>query len=149
MRNTRLFLTLGLVAASLALIGCSTATSLSPTSQQRAGSADSSYSWLPGKLIPNEFGLPDGTWSNSSIRECMSKCSDNKTCSGFSIEAKFGDAWQAGCQDGMCDAKIECHAKGVRDSNEYWLPTDTEIRNAAVSATSNAWIKDWGTILKK
>ena len=142
-------LTLGLVATTLTVTGCSTATSHARGAKQGTTSANSRYSWLPGKLIPNEFGLAEGTWSSSSIRECMDRCSDNKTCSGFSIEAKFGDAWQGGCRDGLCDAKIECHAKGVRGSNEFWLPTDSKIRNPAVSASSNAWIKDWGTMLKK
>ncbi|OWF65183.1 hypothetical protein B6A14_05055 [Polynucleobacter hirudinilacicola] len=107
-----------------------------------------SYAWLPGKLIPNEFALVDGTWSNSSIRECVSKCSAQRTCSGFSIKKIYGDAWQSGCKDGTCDQKTECHAKGPQGSVEYWLPNDQQIRVPKVDAGSNAWIQMWGTILK-
>ena len=55
-----------------------------------------SYQWLTGKLIPNEFGLPEGTWSDSTIRECITKCSADKNCFGFSVEKKFGEAWEGG-----------------------------------------------------
>ena len=44
--------------------------------EQATGESDS-YLWLPGKLIPNEFALSDGTWPKSSIRECIKKCSEN------------------------------------------------------------------------
>lgn len=107
------------------------------------------YAWLPGKLIPNEFALADGTWSNSSVRECLSKCTAHKDCSGFSVKKIYGDAWQSGCKDGVCDQKTECHAKGPRSSGEYWLPNDQQIRVPKVDANSNAWIEGWGTILKK
>ena len=107
------------------------------------------YLWMSGKLIPNEFALADGTWSNTSIRECIYKCSNQKTCSGFSIKKIYGDAWQSGCKDGVCEQKTECHAKGSRSSNDYWLPNDQQIRVPKVDASSNAWIVGWGTILKK
>ena len=116
--------------------------------QNQTAIAKGGYAWLPGKLIPNEFALADGTWSNASIRECVSKCSAQKTCSGFSIKKIYGDAWQSGCKDGMCDQKTECHAKGPRSSTEYWLPNDQQIRVPKVDASSNAWIEGWGTILK-
>jgi hypothetical protein len=108
----------------------------------------SDYIWLPGKLIPNEFALADGTWSNSSIRDCISKCSAQKACSGFSVKKMYGDAWRSGCKDGLCEQKIECHAKGPRSSSHYWLPNDQPIRVPKVDASSNAWIEGWGTILK-
>ena len=107
------------------------------------------YEWLTGKLIPNEFGLPEGTWSDSTIRECIAKCSADKNCFGFSVEKKYGDAWEGGCYGTLCDEKTECHAKGDFGSGPLWLPTDTRIRVPAVDAKSNAWITNWGTILKK
>ena len=116
--------------------------------QSQAAVVNSGYVWLPGKLIPNEYALADGTWTNSSIRECLSQCSAQQACSGFSIKKIYGDAWQSGCKDGLCEQKTECHAKGLRSSSEYWLPNDQQIRVPKVDATSNAWIKDWGTILK-
>jgi hypothetical protein len=111
--------------------------------------SESSYSWLTGKLIPNEFGLADGTWSDATIRECIAKCSAAGNCFGFSVEKKFGDAWEAGCSGTLCDEKTECHAKGDYGSSPLWLPTDAKIRVPAVDARSNAWITEWGTILKK
>lgn len=108
-----------------------------------------SYRWLSGKLIPNEFGLPDGAWSDSTIRECISKCSADRHCAGFSVEKKFGDAWEAGCEGTLCEEKTECHAKGDYGSSAFWLPGDTSIRVPAVDAGSNAWIENWGTVLKK
>jgi hypothetical protein len=117
--------------------------------QNQTAIVNSGYVWLPGKLIPNEFALADGTWSKSSIHECISKCSAQKTCSGFSIKKIYGDAWQSGCKGGICEEKIECHAKGSRSSKDYWLPNDQQIRVPKVDASSNAWIEGWGTILKK
>lgn len=117
--------------------------------QERTTAVEGSFLWVPGKLIPNEFALLNGTWSNSSIRECMNKCSVNKTCSGFSVQKAYGDAWQSGCKNGQCEEKTECHAKGPSRSSEFWLPTDRQIRVPKVDASSNAWINDWGTILKK
>ena len=111
--------------------------------------SEASYQWLTGKLIPNEFGLSEGTWSDSKIRECITKCSADKNCYGFSVEKKFGDAWEGGCNGTLCDEKTECHAKGDYVSSPLWLPTDTKIRVPAVDAKSNAWITNWGTILKK
>ena len=46
--------------------------------------SEDSYQWMTGKLIPNEFGLPEGTWSDSTIHECITKCSADKNCFGFS-----------------------------------------------------------------
>ena len=115
--------------------------------EQATGESDS-YLWLPGKLIPNEFALSDGTWPKSSIRECIKKCSENKFCSGFSIEKVYGDAWQSGCKGNVCEQKTECHAKGSRSANELWLPSDKQIRVPKVDPNSNAWIEGWGTILK-
>ena len=117
--------------------------------QNQTASEKIGYLWVPGKLIPNEFALVDGTWANSSIRECISKCSDQKSCSGFSIKKIYGDAWRSGCKDGMCEQKTECHAKGSRSSNDYWLPNDRQIRVPKVDVSSNAWIEGWGTVLKK
>ena len=115
---------------------------------EQAAGENESYLWMPGKLIPNEFALLDGTWPKSSIRECINKCSENKTCSGFSIEKVYGDAWQSGCKGNLCEQKTECHAKGSRNTNELWLPSDKQIRVPKVDASSNSWIDGWGTILK-
>lgn len=117
--------------------------------QDSGNSAEDSYHWLAGKLIPNEFGLPGGTWSGSSLRECISKCSADKNCRGFSVEKKFGDAWAAGCERALCDEETECHAKGDYGSSDLWLPNDAKIRVPSVDANSNTWIEDWGTILKE
>ena len=111
--------------------------------------SEDSYQWMTGKLIPNEFGLPEGTWSDSTIRACITKCSDDKKCFGFSVEKKFGDAWESGCGGTLCDEKTECHAKGDYGSSAFWLPTDAKIRVPTVDAKSNGWITKWGTILKK
>ena len=111
--------------------------------------SDGAYSWVPARLIPNEFGLPNGTWAQASMRDCINKCSADKSCSGFSVEKKFGDAWRAGCKDGLCDQKTECHAKGTYGAAALWTPTDAQIRVPKVDAQSNAWIAQWGTILKK
>jgi len=116
--------------------------------QNQTAAAKAGYVWLPGKLIPNEFALADGTWSNASIRECISQCSAQQACSGFSVKKIYGDAWQSGCKDGVCEQKTECHAKGPRSTSEYWLPNDPQIRVPKVDASSNAWIEGWGTILK-
>ena len=116
--------------------------------QEKVAAVDSDYIWMSGKLIPNEFKLQEGTWSNSSIRECISKCSANKSCSGFSIQKVYGEALQSGCKDGICEQKTECHAKGTRRSSEFWLPNDKEIRVPKVDPNSNAWIEGWGTLLK-
>ncbi len=122
---------------------------LTGVGQNQAGVEKNAYLWMSGKLIPNEFALPDGTWKNASIRECMNQCSKQKACSGFSIKKIYGDAWQSGCKNGMCEEKTECHAKGLHNSNEYWLPNDQQIRVPKVNASSNAWIEGWGTVLKK
>ena len=71
---------------------------LTGIAQNQTAGVKSSYLWLSGKLIPNEFALADGTWSNSSIRECISKCTAQKACSGFSVKKIYGDAWQSGCK---------------------------------------------------
>ena len=118
-----------------------------PGENNKGGSEDS-YQWMPGKLIPNEFGLPKGTWSDSTIRECIAKCSADKNCFGFSVEKKFGDAWESGCEGTLCDEITECHAKGDYGSNTFWLSTDAKIRVPTVDAKSNAWITKWGTFLK-
>lgn len=75
--------------------------------------SEDSYQWMTGKLIPNEFGLPEGTWSDSTVRECITRCSADKNCFGFSVEKKFGDAWEGGCEGTLCDKKTECHARGT------------------------------------
>lgn len=111
--------------------------------------SEASYLWMTGKLIPNEFGLPEGTWSDSTIRDCIAKCSADKNCFGFSVEKKFGDAWEDGCERSLCNEKTECHAKGDYGSSTLWLPTDAKIRVPTVDAKSNAWIAKWGTHLKK
>lgn len=116
--------------------------------QSSNGGADVSFQWMAGKLIPNEFGLPDGTWSGSTLRECINKCQADKNCVGFSVEKKFGDAWEAGCEGTLCDEETECHAKGDYGSSDLWLPNDAGIRVPSVDAKSNTWIQDWGTILK-
>jgi hypothetical protein len=116
--------------------------------QNQTTAVISGYVWLSGKLIPNEFALSDGTWSNYSILECISKCSAQQACSGFSVKKIYGDAWRTGCKDGVCEQKTECHAKGPRSSSDYWLPNDKQIRVPKVDASSNAWIEGWGTILK-
>ena len=121
---------------------------LTGIAQNQTAGVKSSYLWLSGKLIPNEFALADGTWPNSSIRECISKCTAQKACSGFSVKKIYGDAWQSGCKDDLCEQKTECHAKGPRSSSDYWLPSDQQIRVPQVDASSNAWIEGWGTILK-
>ena len=92
---------------------------ISAAAQVAAGS-DGVYQWVPERLIPNEFGLPNGTWANASIRDCISKCSADKLCSGFSIQKSFGDALRGGCKDGLCDQKTECHAKGPYGSSVLW-----------------------------
>jgi hypothetical protein len=117
--------------------------------QSDSDPAEVSYHWIAGKLIPNEFGLPDGTWSSSTLRDCIDKCSADENCVGFSVERKFGDAWAAGCTGALCDAPTECHAKGVYGSSDWWLPNDAAIRVPGVDANSNAWIENWGTLLKK
>jgi hypothetical protein len=116
--------------------------------QNQTTAVISGYVWLSGKLIPNEFALSDGTWSNYSILECISKCSAQQACSGFSVKKIYGDAWRTGCKDGVCEQKTECHVKGPRSLSDYWLPNDKQIRVPKVDASSNAWIEGWGTILK-
>jgi hypothetical protein len=116
--------------------------------QNQATVTKGGYLWLTGKLIPNEYALADGTWSNSTIRECISKCSAQNACSGFSIKKIYGDAWQSACKGGLCEQKTECHAKGPRSSSEYWQSHDQQIRVPQVDASSNTWIEGWGTILK-
>ena len=107
------------------------------------------FRWMTGPLIPNEFALPEGTWANSSINECILKCTADPNCSGFSVEKKFGDGWEAGCKGGICDEKTECHAKGSFGSSPLWLPSDKIIRAPEFVPDSNTWIKDWGTLMKK
>ena len=116
---------------------------------QESATSDIVYQWVPERLIPNEFGLPDGTWAHTSIRDCISKCSADKLCSGFSIQKSFGDDWRGGCKNGLCDQKTECHAKGPYGSNALWTPADEQIRVATVDAKSNSWMTGWGTVLKK
>jgi hypothetical protein len=116
---------------------------------QVATGSDGVYQWVPERLIPNEFGLPNGTWANASIRDCIRKCSVDKLCSGFSIQKSFGDALRGGCKDGLCDQKTECHAKGPYGSSVLWTPTDAQIRVPKVDAKSNSWMTGWGTVLKK
>jgi hypothetical protein len=111
--------------------------------------SEDQYQWMSGTLIPNEFGLPGGTWPGATIRECITRCSADTNCFGFSVEKKFGDAWDTGCGGTLCDEKTECHAKGDYGSSALWLPTDSRIRVPAVDARSNAWITNWGTLLKK
>ena len=139
MRKTAIIL-----AIFLTLIG----NTITSAAQETVAAVDSDYIWMPGKLIPNEFALPEGTWSNSSIQECISKCSANKSCSGFSIQKVYGDAMQSGCKDEICKQKTECHAKGPRKSSEFWSPNDKQIRVPKVNPNSNAWIDSWGTVLK-
>jgi len=139
-----MYKTIGILATSFTLAFYV----MTSMAQNQANVVKVGYSWLPGKLIPNEFALADGTWSNSSIRECVSKCSAQKACSGFSVKKIYGDAWQSGCKGDICDQKTECHAKGPWGSGEYWLPNDQQIRVPKVDASSNAWIEMWGTILK-
>ena len=129
----------------LTLIG----NAIQSAAQEAVASVDGDYIWMPGKLIPNEFALLDGTWSNSSIQECISKCSANKSCSGFSVQKVYGDAMQSGCKDEICEQKTECHAKGTRRSSEFWSPNDKQIRVPKVNPNSNVWIDGWGTVLKK
>lgn len=105
--------------------------------------------WLPGQLIPNEFGLKDGTWSDQTVRQCADRCAADASCSGFSVEKAIGDAWAAGCKATSCEVKTECHAKGVRGNDSFWLPVDGDIRVPAVDPDSNAWIMGWGTLLKR
>lgn len=107
------------------------------------------FQWLPGRLIPNEFGLRDGTWSAQTVRECVARCAADASCSGFSVEKAIGDAWAAGCKAASCEVKTECHAKGIRAVDSFWLPSDGDIRVPAVDADSNAWIEGWGTLLKQ
>lgn len=107
------------------------------------------FQWFPGRLIPNEFGLKDGTWSGRTVLECIELCEADASCSGFSVEKVIGDAWAAGCKAQSCAIKTECHAKGVRADDSFWLPSDGDIRVPAVDAHSNAWIEGWGTILKQ
>ena len=83
MRKTAIIL-----ALFLTLIGMA----VTSEAQEKVAAVDSDYIWMSGKLIPNEFKLQEGTWSNSSIRECISKCSANKSCSGFSIQKVYGEA---------------------------------------------------------
>ena len=111
--------------------------------------SEASYQWPAGTLIPNEFALPEGTWSDATIRECIAKCSAATNCFSFSVAKEFGDAWEAGCKGSLCDEKTECHAKGDNGSSPLWLPTDSSIRVPAVDARSNTWITMWGTMLKK
>lgn len=133
-----------ILAIFLTLIG----NAITCVAQEKIAAVDDSYIWMPGKLIPNEFALPDGTWSNCSILECISKCSANQSCSGFSIQKVYGDALKSGCKDEICERKTECHAKGTRRSSEFWLPNDTQIRVPNVNPISNDWIEGWGTLLK-
>ena len=108
-----------------------------------------SFRWMTGTLIPNEFALPGGTWADSSMNECILKCTADPDCSGFSVEKKFGDGWEAGCKEGICDKETECHAKRSFGSSPLWLPTDKEIRVPELVPDSNTWIRDWGTLMKK
>ena len=133
-----------ILAIFLTVIG----NAITSMAQNKVAAVDGSYIWMPGKLIPNEFALLEGTWSNSSIQECLSKCSANKSCSGFSIQKVYGDALQSGCKDEICEQKTECHAKGPRRSSEFWLPNDKQIRVPKVNPNSNVWIEGWGTVLK-
>lgn len=114
-----------------------------------AAAQGTAYEWVPARLIPNEFGLANGTWANASVRECISKCSADKSCSGFSVQKSFGEAWRDGCKSGLCDQKTECHAKGPYGSAALWSSGDSQIRVPKVDAKSNAWMADWGTVLKK
>lgn len=107
------------------------------------------FSWLPGQLIPNEFGLKVGTWSDQTVRQCAARCAADASCSGFSVEKVIGDAWATGCKADSCEVKTECHAKGARENESFWLPGDREIRVPAVDAHSNGWIAGWGTLLKQ
>jgi hypothetical protein len=118
------------------------------SAQSSQDSAGDTYHWLAGQLIPNEFGLPDGTWSGLTLNECISKCSADRNCRGFSVEKKFGDAWESGCEGTLCGQQTECHAKGGFGSSDLWLPDDDEIRVPGVDAKSNSWIQSWGTLLK-
>ena len=77
-----MYKTIGILATSFTLAFYV----MTSMAQNQANVVKVGYSWLPGKLIPNEFALADGTWSNSSIRECVSKCSAQKACSGFSVK---------------------------------------------------------------
>ena len=139
MRKTAIIL-----AIFLTLIG----NTITSAAQETVAAVDSDYIWMPGKLIPNEFALPEGTWSSSSIQECISKCSANKSCSGFSIQKVYGDAMPSGCKDEICKQRTECHAKGPRKSSEFWSPNDKQIRVPKVNPNSNACIDGWGTVLK-
>ena len=140
MRKTAIIL-----AIFLTLIG----NAITSAAQEAVALVDGDYIWMPGKLIPNEFALLEGTWSNSSIQECISKCSANRSCSGFSIQKVYGDAMKSGCKDEICEQKTECHAKGTRRSSEFWSPNDKQIRVPKVNPNSNVWIDGWGTVLKK
>lgn len=133
-----------ILAIFLTIIG----NAITSMAQEKIAAVDGDYSWMSGKLIPNEYALLEGTWSNSSIRECISKCSAIKSCSGFSIQKIYGDGLQSGCKDEICEQKTECHAKGPRRSSEFWLPNDKQIRVPKVNPNNNAWIEGWGTILK-
>lgn len=128
---------------SILIFLCSFAAAATDTASQ------SGCQQVPGKLVPNEFALPDGSWSNATVQECVSRCTAQKSCSGFSAEKKFGDAWQGGCQGSLCGQKTECHAKVSFGTTAMWSPADTTIRVPKVDARSNAWIVNWGTVIKR
>ena len=106
------------------------------------------FKWTSGVLIPNEYGLENGTWRDMSINECRKRCEADKSCQGFSIEAVYGDDWQNACADDLCDVKTECHAKTQYGGNAYWHPEDPAIHVPGVDPLSNQWIKQWGTLEK-
>ncbi len=109
---------------------------------------EASYTWVPGELIPNEFGLENGTWSDHTISECIDKCSADENCTGFSVVKELGDAWNGGCEGDACAQTTECHAKGTYGSSALWTASDAEILVPEFDADSNDWVNDWGTVLK-
>jgi hypothetical protein len=106
------------------------------------------FQWTPGVLIPNSFGMDNGTWRNVSVSDCVSRCAADQLCQGFSIEAIYGNDWRDGCASGLCDVKTECHAKTEYGAAPYWRPDDKSIHVPAVDPLSNQWIEQWGTLEK-
>ncbi len=133
--------------AAICLVACAVVVSV--RAGEPSDASVSNFEWLPERLIPNEYGLQNGTWSDQTILQCLARCEADSQCSGFSVEKTIGVAWAQGCEGGACLVKTECHAKGLRGSDAFWLPSDSAIRVPAVDARSNAWIGGWGTLLKK
>ncbi|NCF51490.1 hypothetical protein GWP57_07770 [Gammaproteobacteria bacterium] len=136
---------LKLARASKGVFGCIVFFSLSVAA---CSTKNDEFKWTAGVLIPNSFGMADGTWRDVSVSECVSRCAADQLCRGFSIEAIYGNDWHDGCKGGLCQVKTECHAKSDYGDAAYWRPDDKIIHVPSVDPSSNQWITQWGTLEK-